>query len=85
MARRTRRTAGSAEESRSPGTIRPGAQFGDVTFDAGDPLLRSGVSIQLIKLAQDADGLIFQRHLLSSVFLVGQLADGVIEFELFDR
>ena len=85
MARRTRRTAGSAEESRSPGTIRPGAHFGYVTLDAGDPLLRVGVSVQLIELTQDADRLIFQRHLLPPVFVVGQLADGVIEFELFYR
>ena len=85
MARRTRRTAGSAEESRSPGTVRPGAHFGNVTLDAGDPLLRCGVSIQLIKLAQDADRPIFQRHPLLPVFLVGQLADGMIEFELFYR
>ena len=65
--------------------IPPGAHCGDVTLDAGDSLLGGGISVGLIEFAQDGDRLIFQRPPLSSVLVVGQLADGVVEFELFNR
>lgn len=83
MARRTRRTAGGAEGCGTTPTLEPGTRFGDVTLDAGDAL--GGKFVQEVKLAKDVDGLVLKGAPLSVVLLVGQLAEGVVEFEFFYR